>query len=94
VLVSSIAGAVWVLQDHVTVPRLLSLPAYALTGNLAAIHAGIEALIGDRNAVWEPTRRTTPARPPAAAGGAKDSKKAKVPAAQQPVPAVSEPSGR
>lgn len=44
-------------------PRLLSLPAFLLIGNLAAIHAAIRASRGVQNPTWEPTRReTVPAR--------------------------------
>lgn len=37
--------------------RILSLPAYLLAGNVAALHAALKALRGERNATWEPTRR-------------------------------------
>lgn len=40
-----------------SVPRWLSLPTFALAGNMAAVHASVEALRGDREAMWEPTRR-------------------------------------
>jgi len=33
------------------------LPAYLVSGNLAALHAWVVALRGVRTAVWEPTRR-------------------------------------
>ena len=38
-------------------PALLAFPTYLVMGNLAALHATVRALHGDRNAVWEPTRR-------------------------------------
>ncbi|CAN5606618.1 glycosyltransferase family 2 protein [soil metagenome] len=53
----ALAAAAWRLQDRRRLPRPLSLAAFVLAGNAAAIHATIEALRGDRNAVWEPTRR-------------------------------------
>jgi cellulose synthase/poly-beta-1,6-N-acetylglucosamine synthase-like glycosyltransferase len=51
----------WVLSQNgrERVPRILALPAFALTGNLAALHATFRALQGDRNPIWEPTRRDT-----------------------------------
>ncbi|HEX6133070.1 MAG TPA: glycosyltransferase, partial [Longimicrobiales bacterium] len=36
----------------------VTLAAYLLAGNVAALHATIDALRGDRMATWEPTRRT------------------------------------
>ena len=62
VLLVALAGmllgaAAFLVPEHRKLPRLLSLPAYALTGNVAAIHASLRALHGGRNAVWEPTRR-------------------------------------
>jgi hypothetical protein len=38
-------------------PRLLSLPTFFVVGNLAAMRAWIQALRGELNPVWEPTRR-------------------------------------
>jgi hypothetical protein len=49
------AGARWPADRKP--PRWLSLPAYLLVGNLAALHATVRALHGDREATWEPTRR-------------------------------------
>ena len=40
-----------------SLPRLLSVPAFGLMGNLAAIHATTRAVMGDRTPIWEPTRR-------------------------------------
>lgn len=37
--------------------RPLALAAFAAMGNLAALHATLRALRGDREATWEPTRR-------------------------------------
>jgi cellulose synthase/poly-beta-1,6-N-acetylglucosamine synthase-like glycosyltransferase len=45
------------LPENQRLSRLLSTPAYLLMGNVAAIHASLRALHGDKNAVWEPTRR-------------------------------------
>ena len=43
-------------------PRIVALPAYALGGVVAGLHAWWRALRGEMLAVWEPTRRaaTTP----------------------------------
>lgn len=47
----------WLLADRLQLPRILALPAFALVGNAAAIHAGVRAMHGYRNPMWEPTRR-------------------------------------
>ena len=47
----------WYWPARRPVPRLLALPAYLVSGNLAALHAWVVALRGARTAVWEPTRR-------------------------------------
>jgi cellulose synthase/poly-beta-1,6-N-acetylglucosamine synthase-like glycosyltransferase len=63
VLVATAAGVVglalmgWYWPARRPVPRLLALPAYLVSGNLAALHAWVVALRGARTAVWEPTRR-------------------------------------
>lgn len=49
----------WQLGDRTSVPRIFSLPAYVAVGNVAAAHALIRFFRGDRNPVWEPTRRDT-----------------------------------
>lgn len=55
------AGAVgWAWPEERRLPRLLAVPAYALAGNVAAIHASVRAVTGGRSQVWEPTRRATP----------------------------------
>ncbi|MGH7467514.1 MAG: glycosyltransferase [Longimicrobiales bacterium] len=41
-----------------SLPRVLSVLAYLMMGNAAALHASVRALQGSRNAVWEPTRRS------------------------------------
>ena len=62
-LVAAAAGVValaligWHWPARRSVPRLLALPAYLVSGNLAALHAWVVALRGVRTAVWEPTRR-------------------------------------
>jgi len=43
------------------VPRSFALPAYAVSGNVAALHAWLLAFSSMGTAVWEPTRRGEPA---------------------------------
>lgn len=53
-----VLGAVgWVMSDRGHVPRIFRVPAYLLAGNVAAAHALLRVLHGDRDALWEPTRR-------------------------------------
>jgi hypothetical protein len=40
-----------------SLPRLIALPTYAVSGNVAGLHAWITALGGSGTALWEPTRR-------------------------------------
>ncbi len=55
VVVLGVAGWFWPRQDRI--PRVLSVPAYAVAGNVAALHSWLRAIRGDRNPIWEPTRR-------------------------------------
>jgi len=48
-------GSVW--PEGRPLPRLIALPAYAVSGNIAALHAWIRALGKGGTALWEPTRR-------------------------------------
>ena len=57
VLVLALAAVGWVLAERPRVPRLFSVPAFLLAGNLAAAHALVRVLFGGTDAVWEPTRR-------------------------------------
>lgn len=50
---------VWALARDRTLPTALALPAFAVMGNVAAIRALGQILVGDRRALWEPTRRET-----------------------------------
>jgi hypothetical protein len=47
----------WPVGGGRNVPRVFALPAYAVSGNVAALHAWLLALSGVGTAVWEPTRR-------------------------------------
>jgi cellulose synthase/poly-beta-1,6-N-acetylglucosamine synthase-like glycosyltransferase len=53
----SLGSIAFLFPEHATLPRLLSVPAYLLMGNAAALHATVRASRGGRNAMWEPTRR-------------------------------------
>lgn len=57
---TSLAAAVlaWHWPQERGLPGWLGLPAYGVWGLLAALHAWINALRGELNPVWEPTRRT------------------------------------
>jgi cellulose synthase/poly-beta-1,6-N-acetylglucosamine synthase-like glycosyltransferase len=53
-----IAAAIgWTWPERRVAPRLFALPAYLVSGNVAALVASIGALRGQRHATWEPTRR-------------------------------------
>jgi hypothetical protein len=59
--VSGLAGLGWLWPEAKPVPRWIALPAYLVAGNVAALHAWLRALRGERAPVWEPTRRRAPA---------------------------------
>lgn len=54
-LVLAAIGWLWAERAHV--PRIFSIPAYLVVGNLSAAHAFLRAVRGERDALWEPTRR-------------------------------------
>ena len=47
----------WHWPEGRRMPRLLALPSYVVSGNLAVLHAWINAFRGDMTPTWEPTRR-------------------------------------
>jgi glycosyltransferase involved in cell wall biosynthesis len=47
----------WMLPEGRPLPRLIALPTYAVSGNIAALQAWITALGREGTAVWEPTKR-------------------------------------
>ncbi len=53
----ALAAAGWAWPEDRPAPRALSVPAYAVASNVAALHAWLKAVRGEKNAVWEPTRR-------------------------------------
>jgi cellulose synthase/poly-beta-1,6-N-acetylglucosamine synthase-like glycosyltransferase len=50
----------WILGDGRPLPRPVQMAAFALSANVAAMHAALRALHGDRDPIWEPTRREAP----------------------------------
>ena len=52
-----LGGLGWALADRKAIPKVLSIPAYVLMGNVAAAHAFLRVVQGDRSPIWEPTRR-------------------------------------
>lgn len=61
-VVSAIGALGWALSERGALPRWVAFPASALAGNVAAMHAGLRALRGGRNPIWEPTRREVTAQ--------------------------------
>lgn len=57
VVTLALAAMGWAMADNESVPRIFSVPAYLVAGNLAAAHAFVRAISGARDALWEPTRR-------------------------------------
>jgi hypothetical protein len=51
------ALAAWWWPAERQLPRLLGLPAYGVWGLVAGLHAWLNALRGELNPIWEPTRR-------------------------------------
>ncbi len=56
-LVALCAGLGWQWPEGRPLPKLLAVLAYVVIGNLAALHASIRAVRGQRTPIWEPTRR-------------------------------------
>lgn len=54
-ILGAVLGWHWVARGEA--PRALALAAFVAGSNLAAMHAGIQALRAELNPVWEPTRR-------------------------------------
>ena len=68
VLAAGLVG--WALGDGRPLPRVVQVAAFALSANVAAAHATLRALRGDRDPMWEPTRRDTPPEPMIESGAA------------------------
>ncbi len=57
VVILALAGIGWTMAERPNTPRIFSVPAFLVAGNLAAAHAFLRVLLGQRDALWEPTRR-------------------------------------
>lgn len=57
VLVVCLAAIGWSWPEGRPLPRIFSMPAFLLAGNVAVLQATVKAVRGERHAVWEPTRR-------------------------------------
>ncbi len=58
-IVLLLAGIGWVWPPERRMPRVLAIPTFAVSGNIAAMKAGLRAMRGELNPIWEPTRRKT-----------------------------------
>lgn len=52
-----LAAAGWLWPESRGIPRVLAIPAFAVAGNLAAVHAFLRSLAHNDDPTWEPTRR-------------------------------------
>jgi cellulose synthase/poly-beta-1,6-N-acetylglucosamine synthase-like glycosyltransferase len=57
VIVLGLAFVGWNWPEDKRLPKIIAVPTFAVTGNIAAIHAGMKAMRGELNPIWEPTRR-------------------------------------
>jgi hypothetical protein len=56
--VAALAAVIaWLWPEGRRLPRPIALPAYTVTGTIAALAAWLKAVGGEGTAVWEPTRR-------------------------------------
>ena len=55
--VAALVTAIGWMWPEGRLPRLIALPAYAVSGNIAALQAWVRALGKQGTALWEPTRR-------------------------------------
>ena len=53
-----LAGGGWWWPEDRQAPRIVALPAYIVSGIVAALDAWLRAFRGEMNPVWEPTRRS------------------------------------
>jgi hypothetical protein len=56
-LVLLLAAAGWLWPESKLMPRILSVPAYGVVANVAALHGWVNLLLGKGSAAWSPTRR-------------------------------------
>ena len=52
-----LGAAGWFWPEHKPMPRVLSMPAFSLAANAAALVAAVRAAGGELDPIWEPTRR-------------------------------------
>ena len=57
VVLAFVTATGWMWPTGRPLPRLIALPSYAVSSNIAALQAWIKALGRQGTAVWEPTRR-------------------------------------
>lgn len=60
-VVAGLTVAGWLWPEDRRMPRLISIPTFAATANVAALVAGVRALRGELDPIWEPTRRPSAA---------------------------------
>jgi cellulose synthase/poly-beta-1,6-N-acetylglucosamine synthase-like glycosyltransferase len=65
-LVLGLAAVGWNWPEGKPIPRMFSMPAFLVAGNVAVLRASMNAMRGELNAVWEPTRRDPTAQKVAA----------------------------
>lgn len=61
-LLATLAGVLmgsagWLFSDRRDLPWFLTLPAFGLVGNVAAMHAVLRVMKGAQYSLWDPTRR-------------------------------------
>ncbi len=57
ILLTGLGALGWILGDGRSLPGILEIPGFVLVGNVAAMHAAVQVSTGQRNPLWEPTRR-------------------------------------
>jgi cellulose synthase/poly-beta-1,6-N-acetylglucosamine synthase-like glycosyltransferase len=56
-VVAGLAATGWMWPESRPIPRVFGIPAFAVAGNLAAVHASLRSLARNDDPTWEPTRR-------------------------------------
>ena len=65
-MILGLAAVGWNWPEGKPIPRMFSMPAFLVAGNVAVLRASMNAMRGELNAVWEPTRRDPTAQKVAA----------------------------
>jgi cellulose synthase/poly-beta-1,6-N-acetylglucosamine synthase-like glycosyltransferase len=55
--IAALGALGWAWPDRRDAPKLLSVPAYVLVANIAAINGWLNVMLGNTRPVWSPTRR-------------------------------------